>query len=242
VKPAGEKREMSFLDHLEELRWRIVKISVALVVCAIPCGFFWKRIFDLVMIYPLRFADPKPHLIFTSPVESVMVSMKIALGGGIVLAAPVIFYQIWKFVSPGLFPKEKRIVMPAVIASTAAFLCGVAFCYMMLPFLLRVLTNYAGKLLDPYFKINDYFSFLLKLSLAFGIVFELPVVSFVLVRMGLITSDFLIRHSRIAIVIVFIIAAVLTPPDVFSQLTLALPLLLLYGLSIIVARIAGRKR
>jgi sec-independent protein translocase protein TatC len=105
-----------------------------------------------------------------------------------------------------------------------------------------VLTNYAGYRLDPYFKVNDYFAFLLKLSLAFGLVFELPVVSFVLVRMGLLTSDFLIRHVRIAIVIIFIVAAILTPPDVFSQLLLALPLLLLYGLSIIVARIAGRKK
>lgn len=233
---------MSFLDHLEELRWRIVKIAGALAVCAVPCGIFWKKIFDVVMVYPLQFAKPRPHLIFTNPVESVMISIKIALGGGIVLAAPVVFYQLWRFVSPGLFPKEKRIVLPAVIASTIAFLCGIAFCYTMLPFLLRVLTGYAGQLLDPYFKVNDYFGFLLKLSLAFGAVFELPVVSFVLARMGLLTPDFLIRHSRIAVVIIFVIAAVLTPPDVFSMLILALPLLLLYGLSIAVARVAGRKK
>jgi sec-independent protein translocase protein TatC len=233
---------MSFLGHLEELRWRIVKIACALVLCAVPCGIFWKKIFDVVMVYPLQFAKPRPHLIFTSPVESVMISIKIALGGGIVLAAPVIFYQLWRFVSPGLFPKEKRIVLPAVVASTVAFLCGITFCYIMLPYLLRVLTGYAGKLLDPYFKVNDYFGFLLKLSLAFGAVFELPVVSFVLARMGLLTPGFLVRHSRIAIVVIFIIAAVLTPPDIFSMLVLALPLLLLYGLSIVVARIAGRKK
>jgi sec-independent protein translocase protein TatC len=242
VKPAGKAGEMSFLGHLEELRWRIVKCAVALFVCAVPCGIFWKKIFDVVMIYPLRFANPRPHLIITSPVESVMVSIKIALGGGVVLAVPVIFYQIWKFVSPGLFPNEKRTVLPTVIASSVAFICGILFCYTLLPFLLRVLTNYAGYRLDPYFRVNDYFAFLLKLSLAFGIVFELPVVSFVLVRMGLLTSDFLVRHVRIAIVIIFIVAAILTPPDVFSQLLLALPLLLLYGLSIIVARIAGRKK
>lgn len=242
MKPDSQAGEMSFLDHLEELRWRIVKIALSLAVCSIPCGIFWKKIFNVVMIYPLHFANPKPHLIFTSPVESVMISLKIALGGGVVLAAPVIFYQIWRFVSPGLFPKEKRIFLPAVVASTIAFLCGIAFCYTMLPFLLRVLTNYAGHLLDPYFKVNDYFGFLLKLSLAFGIVFELPVVSFVLVRMGLLSSTFLVRHIRIAIVIIFIIAAVLTPPDIFSMLVLAFPLLLLYGLSIIVARVAGRNR
>jgi sec-independent protein translocase protein TatC len=242
VKQAGETGGMSFLGHLEELRWRIIKIALALVVCAVPCGIFWKKIFNLVMIYPLQFADPKPHLIITSPVESVMISIKIALGGGLIIAAPVVFYQMWRFVSPGLFTQEKRIVLPAVIASTIAFLSGIGFCYLMLPFLLRVLTGYAGTLLDPYFKINDYFGFLLKLSLAFGLVFELPVASFVLVKMGLLTPAFLVRHLRVAIVLIFVVAAILTPPDVFSQLTLAVPLLLLYGLSIIVARIAGRKR
>jgi sec-independent protein translocase protein TatC len=242
VKPSGHAAEMSFLDHLEELRWRIVKMALAVVLCSIPCGVLWKTIFNIVMMYPLQFANPKPHLIFTNPVESVMISLKIALGGGVTLAAPIVFYQIWMFISPGLFQKERRIVLPSVIASTVAFFSGVAFCYIMLPFLLRILTGYAGNLLDPYFKINDYFGFLLKLSLAFGIVFELPVVSFILVRMGLLHPNFLVRHSRIAIVIIFIIAAVLTPPDVFSQLALALPLLLLYGLSILVALVAGRKK
>jgi sec-independent protein translocase protein TatC len=242
VNSAGGSAGMSFLGHLEELRWRIIKIAVALIVCSVPCGIFWKKIFNLIMIYPLQFADPKPHLIITSPVESVMISIKIALGGGLILAAPAVFYQIWRFVSPGLFPKERRMVLPAVIASTIAFLSGIGFCYLMLPYLLRVLTGYAGSLLDPYFKINDYFGFLLKLSLAFGFVFELPVASFVLVKMELLTPAFLVRHSRIAIVIIFVVAAILTPPDVFSQLTLAMPLLLLYGLSIIVARIAVRKK
>jgi sec-independent protein translocase protein TatC len=232
---------MSFLDHLEELRWRIVKMALALVAAAIPCGIFWKRIFDVVMIYPLRFANPKPHLIFTSPIEAVMLSFKIALGAGAMIAAPVIFYQIWKFVAPGLFPNEKKIVLPTVIASTIAFICGICFCYLVLPYLFRILTAYAGNRLDPYFKIDDYFGFILKLSLAFGLVFELPVISFVCTRLGIISPRFLIRHSRIAIVVIFIIAAILTPPDVFSQLTMAAPLLILYGLSIVVSLMAGRK-
>jgi sec-independent protein translocase protein TatC len=217
-------------------------MALALAVCAVPCGVFWKKIFNLVMIYPLEFADPKPHLIITNPVESIMISIKIALGGGMVLAAPAVFYQMWRFISPGLFPKEKRIVLPAAVASTAAFISGIGFCYLLLPFLLRMLTGYAGGLLDPYYKINDYFGFILKLSLAFGFVFELPVMSYVLVRIGLLKPSFFLRHSRIAVVVVFLIAAVLTPPDFFSQLTLAVPLLLLYALSILVARIAGRGR
>lgn len=232
---------MSFLEHLEELRWRIIKIVLGIAACAIPCGIFWKRIFDVVMLYPLRFAEPKPRLIFTSPAESVMVSFKIAIGAGLVCATPLIFYQMWKFIAPGLYQKEKRIVIPAAVASTAAFLGGIAFCYFMLPHVLRLLSGYAAYRLDPYFKINDYFGFLLKLSLAFGAIFELPVVSFVLARMGLLTTGFLIRHSRVAIVIIFVVAAIVTPPDVFSQLIMAGPLLLLYGLSIVVVYFAGRK-
>ena len=232
---------MSFLDHLEELRWRIVKIAVAVTVCAIPCGIFWKRIFDIVMVYPLRYANPKPHLIFTTPAESVLLSFKIALGGGVIVAIPVVFYQIWRFVAPGLFPKEKRIILPTVIASSLAFLGGISFCYFMLPFLFRILTNYAAYRLDPYFKVNEYFGFLLKLSLAFGVVFEMPVISFVLSRLGMLTPQFLIRHSRIAIVVIAVVAAVLTPPDIFSMMMLAVPLLVLYGLSIIVAHFARRK-
>ena len=233
---------MSFLDHLEELRWRLIKMALAVVLCSIPCGIFWKRLFDIVMIYPLRFADPKPHLIFTSPVESVVVSFKIALGGGVILAAPVVFYQIWRFFAPGLYAKEKKIVLPTVFISSIAFIAGILFCYSTLPLVFRFLTSYAAYRLDPYFKVNDYFGFLLKLSLAFGAVFELPVVSFVLARLGILTPAFLIKHSRIAIVIIFVVAAVLSPPDVFSMTVLAVPLLLLYGLSILVARLAGRKK
>jgi sec-independent protein translocase protein TatC len=234
--------EMSFLSHLEELRWRLVKIAIAILVCCLPCWIFWKQIFDLVMVYPLQFADPKPHLIFTNPVEAVLLSFKIAFGAGFVLAAPVLFYQVWKFIAPGLYPKEKKIVMPAVIVSTVAFLGGILFCYFLLPFLFKVLTGYAGSRLDPFFKIDEYFSFLLKLSISFGLVFELPVVSFILARIGVLKADFLVRHARIAIVIIFVLAAILTPPDIFSQLALAVPLLALYGISILVARFARRKQ
>jgi sec-independent protein translocase protein TatC len=237
-----EAGEMSFLDHLEELRWRIVKMAIALVVGAIPCGFFWKRIFDVIMVYPLRFANPMPKLIVTTPMEAVMLSFKIAFGGGFVLAAPVIFYQAWKFVAPGLFPKEKRIVLPTVVASSVSFLCGIAFCYAVLPYLFRTLTSYAGTRLDPLFKIDDYFGFILQLTIAFGLVFELPVASFVCTRLGIITPKFLIKHIRIAIVLIFVVAGVLTPPDVFSQIVMALPLMVLYALSIGSSYLALRKR
>jgi sec-independent protein translocase protein TatC len=233
--------EMSIMDHLEELRWRIVKIALSIVVFAIPCGIYWQKIIDVVMLYPLRFTNPKPRLIFTTPAESVMLSFQIALAGGLIIAAPVIFYQIWKFVSPGLYKKEKRLVLPTVFASSFFFLAGILFCYFTLPLVMNFLVSFAGNRIDPMFKVGDYFNFILKLSLSFGLVFEMPVVSFVLARFGVLTPGFLIKNFRYAIVIIFIVAAVLTPPDVFSQTLLAMPLLVLYGISIVVAALASKK-
>jgi sec-independent protein translocase protein TatC len=236
------QKEMSFLEHLEELRWRLIKAALSIAVFAIPCGIFWQRILDVMMVYPLRFTDPKPRLIYTKPTETVMLSFKIAIAGGILFAAPVIFYQLWKFISPGLYKNEKRLVIPTVVTSTLSFLAGIAFCYLTLPLVLRFLTAYGSSRMDAMFKVDDYLEFLLKLCLAFGLVFELPVISFVLAKMGVLTPAFLIKKFRYAVVVIFIVAAILTPPDILSQTLLALPLLFLYGISIIVAWAAGRKR
>jgi len=234
--------EMPFLEHLEELRWRVIKSVVAVVLCAVPCGIFWKRIFDIIMIYPLRFADPKPKLIYTSPAESIILSIKIALASGILLSVPLIFYQLWKFVSPGLYGKEKKVVFPVVIVSTLFFMAGVTFSYFTFPFLMKFLTSFAADRLDPFFKAGDYFGFLLKISLSFGVVFELPVISYVLARLGLITAGFLMKNFRYALLGIFVLAAVLTPPDILSQLMLALPLIFLYGVSVVVAYFASKEK
>lgn len=238
----SDKAEMSFLDHLEELRWRLIKAAVAVAVCAIPCGIFWQKILNWALIYPLRHTSPRPKLIYTNPSESVILSVKIAVAGGIIAASPVVFYQLWRFISPGLYKNEKKIILPAVFASTIFFIGGISFCYWTFPILLRFLTAYAGTMIDPMFKIDEYFGFLLKLSVSFGVVFELPVISFVLARMGILTASFLIDKIRYAIVAIFIVAAVLTPPDVVSQTMLAAPLLLLYGISIVVAAVASRRK
>lgn len=233
--------EMQFFDHLEELRWRIIKSVIAIIICCIPCGIFWKELFDIVMIYPLRFTNPHPKLIFTTPAEGVAISFQITIAGGLIASAPIVFYQLWRFVSPGLYKKEKKMVLPMVFASSFFFLVGVLFCYFTFPLVMNFLVSFAGNRIDPMFKVNDYFGFLLKLSLSFGVVFELPVISFVLAKLGILTAGFLIKYVRYAIVIIFIVAAILTPPDVFSQILLAIPLLILYGLSILVAAIASKK-
>jgi len=226
---------MSFLDHLEELRWRIFKCLIAVGVCAIPCGVFWKRIFDVVMIYPLRLADPAPRLIYTGPAEAIILSIKIAITGGVIFAAPAVFYQIWRFISPGLYKKEKVIILPVVFASTLFFLMGIAFSYLTVPFVISFLTRFAAGKLDALYRSQEYLGFLIKLAMAFGVVFELPVLSYVFTKLGFLTPKVLIAKIRYAIVIIFIMAAVLTPPDIVSQMFLALPLLVLYGISILVS-------
>ncbi len=239
---SGRQGEMSFLDHLEELRWRLIKSAIAVAVFAIPCAVYWQKILDVVMIYPLRTTSPQPKLIYTNPSESVILSIKIAIAGGVIAASPVIFYQLWRFISPGLYRNEKRVILPAVVASTVFFIGGISFSYYTFPLLLKFLTSYAGSQLDAMFKVGEYFGFLLKISISFGVVFELPVISFVLARMGILTAGFMLKQFRYALVAIFLVAAILTPPDVISQMMLAGPMLLLYGTSIIVAALAARRK
>lgn len=238
---ASTKSEMSFLGHLEELRWRIIKSVLTVIAFAIPCGIFWQKIFDVVMIHPLRFANPRPLLIVTNPVEAVMLSFKIAIAGGVICAVPVIIYQVWRFVAPGLYKKEKVIILPTVIASTVFFLMGVGFCYAVLPYMVQFLSQFSQGRLESMFRINEYMNFLIQLTMAFGVVFQLPVASFVLSRMGVISPKFLVKYSRHAILIIFVVAAILSPPDVLSQCILAAPLLVLYGVSILVSQLSQRK-
>ena len=236
-----DSKEMSIISHFAELRWTLIRCICAVILCAIPCWMFWERIFDFFAVLPLRLSNPAPRIIYTAPVETVMLSFKIALTGGVILASPFIFQQIWSFAAPGLYKKERFLILSIVLASTLCFLSGFAFCYLMLPLLLRFLTGYATVQIDPFFRIDEYVNFLIKMSLAFGAAFEMPVIAFVLSRIGIIDHRFLIRFFRYSIVVIFTAAAILTPPDVISQVFLALPLLALYALSILVAFLAKRR-
>jgi sec-independent protein translocase protein TatC len=232
---------VSFLDHLEELRGRLVKCIVAVLVASIPCFIYWRKIFDVILLYPLKFTNPRPHLIFTAPAEAVMLSVQIAFVCGVVAVSPLLFYQVWRFVSPGLYKTEKRVVLPVVIATTFSFFCGLAFSYVMIPMLIKVLSTFGQGVLEPYFKAKEYIGFVLKMSLACGLIFELPVVSYVLTKMGLLTPGFLVGKIRHAIVLSFVLAAIITPPDMFSQIVMAVPLLVLYGVSILVSYLTVEK-
>ncbi len=239
---AKSTNELSFLSHLEELRWRIIKCFIAVIICAIPCGIYWKKIFDVIMIIPLRLANPTPRLIYTNPTEAIILSIKIAIVCGIILAAPIVFYQIWRFISPGLYKNEKVLVLPLVFASTIFFLLGISFSYVSVPFVISFLAKFAEGKMDAFYKAQEYLGFLIKLGLAFGIVFELPVLSFILTKAGLIGPSFLIKNFKYALVLIFVIAALLTPPDIISQMLLAVPLLVLYGISILVSFFVREKK
>ncbi|MBS1913395.1 MAG: twin-arginine translocase subunit TatC [Bacteroidetes bacterium] len=239
-----EDREMGFFDHLEELRWRIIKALIALVLCAILCGVFLNRIVEDIILGPAtRLATPL-KLQNTEPMGQVMLAVQVALISGLILAIPFIIWQFWGFVRPGLYERERRVASWVSIATIACFLGGVAFAYfVMIPASLGFSSDFTFAGVENRFTISAYFSFILGFILACGVVFEMPVVSYGLSRFGIITPAFLRKYRRHAIVVILIVAAIVTPtPDPFNQLLLAIPLYGLYELSIYVAVVAKRSR
>jgi len=234
---------MPLTAHLEELRWRIVRALVAVAVAFGVCYGFSERIF-VFLIHPLAALRPDEALIIgTGVTEAFFTKLKVSFIAGIFAASPVIFFQAWRFVAPGLHKHEKQLAVPFSVAATAFFLTGAAFCYFFVfPVAYRFfLDEFASIRVAPQIRISEYLGFASRMLLAFGVTFELPVVTFFLARLGLVTHRHLIAWARYAIVVIFIVAAVLTPgPDVASQLLMAAPLLVLYAVSIVVARFAAR--
>ncbi len=233
----GEK-VMPFLDHLEELRSRLIKSIVAIFVATIGCYFFSK---DIMAILTRPFPSQQ-KLIFLAPTEAFVVHLKLALFAGIFVALPYLFYQLWQFVVPGLFEKERKYVPLVVFFSTFFFVSGAAFCYfVIIPFGLNFLLGWGGDSLDASITIREYLKFVTMLVMVFGIVFELPLLSFFLTKMGMLTPEFMRKNRRYGIVLTFILAAILTPPDIVTQLFLAGPLLILYEISIMVSKFTLKK-
>jgi sec-independent protein translocase protein TatC len=234
---AAEKNGMGFLEHLEELRGRIIKSLISIIVLSIAAYFFSEQLIDFL-------TRPIPEVYFMSPTEAFSTRIKISLIAGIIVSAPVIFYHGWRFIAPGLFEKEKKMIIPAVLASTIFFLIGAVFCFVfVLPVGIKFLMGFGTTKLKPMIQIKDYISFVTYMILAFGAVFELPVISYFLGKIGLITPRTLIKGRKYAVVGILIVSATITPsPDVFSQLMLAGPLYFLYEVSIIVVKIIQRKK
>ena len=231
---ASEEEEgaSGFLDHLEELRWSLIKIIIGVFVAAAGALYFGEEIFAFV-IQPL--GDTELHV--TAITGSFYSYLTVSLFAGLFLALPYVFYQLWAFVAPGLYKHEARMILPAVFFSTLLFLLGAAFCfYLVLPFAIQYLISFAGTVLTPIITVDSYLSFAGMMILAFGLGFNFPTIAFFLAKLGLVTARGLAKGRRIAIVVILFGAAIITPPDVFTQLLLGAPLYLLYEVSILVVR------
>jgi sec-independent protein translocase protein TatC len=237
--------KMPFTQHLEELRRRLIICVIAVAIGFAVSYFFSEKIFAWLM-QPLLDAlpeGPDRRLVYTGPVEALLTYLKVSLIGGLALALPVILYQFWRFVAPGLYEHEQRYLYPVVFFSTLFFAGGVLFgYYVVFPYGFKFFTSFANEYISPMITTREFLSFSTRILLAFGLIFELPLVSLVLARLGLISARFLRRQRKYAVIIVFVVAAILTPtPDVINQCLMAAPLLVLYEMSIWIAYFFGRK-
>ena len=251
--------KMPFTEHLTEFRKRIIVSLAALLIGFIACFSYSEEIFE-VLILPLKsemsfsMHSPfislipskikNPSLVFLAPAEAFWMHMKVSFVAGLVLSLPIILHQFWKFISPGLLLKEKKYVGPFVVSASLLFLVGALFCFLLvLPFAMGFLLTYKTGSMTPMLSVGNYVDFCLKFILAFGAVFELPIIIVLLTRMGIVTPKTLAKNRKYAILVAFIVAAILTPtPDAFNQTLMAVPMIVLYEVGILVSRLFVRKK
>lgn len=237
------REKMSFSSHLEELRKRLIICFVAVGIGFVLSYFFSKEIFELLSKPLLKVMPEGQKMVFTALPEAFLTYLKIALVSGIILASPMIFYQIWMFITPGLYETEKRYVLPFVVFSTLFFVGGTLFGYFVVfPLGFKFFMGFASDYVRPLPSIREYLSLSLKLLMAFGIVFQLPLFSLFLSKLGIVDAKMLRSKQKYAILLIFIVAAVVTPPDVATQLMMAGPLIVLYEIGIWVAKVFGKKK
>ncbi len=233
-------REMSITDHLEELRHRLFLGILGILPVSIVAFIFSRQILDYLIAPVLPYQH---HLVFLSPTDAIYTLVKLALLTGIVVTSPFLIYQVLAFVSPGLTETERGWLFRLLAPAAGLFLGGVAFgFYVFLPLILGFVLRYSGPELRPMLTINGYFSFVTAVTLPFGIVFEYPLLVGVLARVGVVSASFLRRSRRYAILVIFVIAAALAPPDALSMLVMASPMVALYEVGIVVAAWAERNR
>jgi sec-independent protein translocase protein TatC len=247
-----------FTLHLEELRRRLVISFLSVTVAFLACFNYSETLYRW-LVKPMKenlvlsLQEPylsfvpreKVHeLVFLAPAEAFWMHMKVSLIAGLVIAMPVVFWQAWAFMSPGLHKKEKKMAIPFVLVTSLLFLAGTAFCFIIvLPFAMNFLLNFRTESLTPMISVERYVDFCLKFILAFGVIFELPVVMVFLSRMGVVTPAWLASNRKYAVLVAFIAAALLTPtPDAFNQTLMAVPIMVLYEGGIWSARLLGRRK
>ncbi len=233
----------TFLSHLIELRERLVRALVVFGVCAIPALYFSAELYDLLAMPLIQSLPQGSKMIATGVISPFLIPMKIAFMAGFVVALPFILYQAWAFVAPGLYTHEKRLVLPLVVSSTLLFLAGMVFCYFIVfGKVFTFIASFAPKSITVAPDIEAYFNFVLGMFLAFGLAFEVPVVVVVLVMTGLVRVEQLREWRGYVIVAIFIVAAVVTPPDVVSQIALAVPMCILYEIGIVFGQVITKRR
>lgn len=232
---------MGFMDHLGELRKRLMYSVLGLVVCAGASAFFYQELVDNFLLIPAKSVGMELQNL--KPFGQVFLTFKIVLYSGVTLSLPFILYQIWAFIKPGLYDHERNWARWIVFFTFFCFICGVLFSYyVMIPQMLGFSVDFGSKDIKNVIDINEYWSFIMMLLLSAGIFFELPVVSYILSRAGLVSPEFLRKYRRHAIVIILIIAALITPtPDPFNQLVVALPIYILFEISILISAFALRQ-
>lgn len=261
-----KSEEMSFLDHLEELRWRLIRSVVAVFVMAVLAFIFKNVIFDYIILAPKNpnfwtnrmFCELGEYLktpglcINQKPLKIISMNMAgqfnmhimVSLISGLILAFPYVFYEVWSFIAPALKSKERKYANGAVFFSSFLFLFGVVFgFYMIVPLTVNFLGSYnVSEEVVNTINLSSYISTINSVVLASGVVFELPIVIFFLTKIGLVTPEFMKKYRRHSIVVIFILAAIITPPDVFSQTLVAIPLVLLYEVSILISKRVVKQR
>ena len=241
---ALEGGKMSFLEHLDELRRRIVRSCLAIAAGVVATFAFIQPIFTFVLAPTRKALPPGVKLIYTQPGEAFSLYVTVALIAGVVVAAPYIMYQVWMFIAPGLYSNEKRLAVPFVGLTTGCFMLGAAFNhYVAFPFMMAFFASFNATDLAFMPKLDDVFGLYSKMLIGMGIVFQMPTVVYFLARMNLISAALLARHFKYAFLIIFIIAAVITPTgDMMTQTIFAAPMVGLYALSIAIAWLVGPKR
>jgi len=237
----SSEREMSFLDHLEELRRQIIKMIVGILIATALCIYFADFIVQIILLSPLRSVGLKAQVL--SPYGIVMLYMEAILISGVIISMPYTVYCLWNFIAPGLLPNEKRYISRIVFFTSFCFFTGIVFgYYVLLPAALTFFSTFGTQNIELHVALDQYVSFMLALLLGAGLVFELPMISYFLSKMGILTPSFMRKYRRHAIVVILIIAAVVTPtPDMVTQTLLALPMFVLYEVSIFVCKLAQKK-
>lgn len=239
-----ETGEMTFLEHLEELRWRIIKSAIGILIGSVIIGIFINWIMDYILLLPALKTNPPLKLQNIKPFGQFTLYMEVIIVGGIIVSIPNIIYQFWKFIEPALKPGESKYIKSIVIFSSVCFLSGIVFAYfIILPSALEFFANFGSSVISNNIAIDEYFSFIISTMLAAGIVFELPMVSFFLSKIGILKPEFMRKYRKHSVIVILLLAGILTPsPDITSQLLLAVPLLILYEISIFICKFSQKKK